>query len=39
VPYKRLLWNATQTTFTNSAEANRLIRREAYRSGWDALVG
>ena len=39
VPYKRLLWNAAQTTFTNSDEANRLIRREAYRPGWDALIG
>lgn len=39
VPYKRLLWDAAQTRFTNSEEANRLIRREAYRDGWGAIIG
>jgi hypothetical protein len=39
VPYKRLLWDAAQARFTNSDEANALIRRPAYRSGWDVLVG
>jgi hypothetical protein len=38
VPYKRLLWDAQAMTFTNSAEANRLVRREAYRAGWEALI-
>lgn len=39
VPYKRLLWDAAQTRFTNSDEANALIRRAEYRPGWDTLVG
>ena len=39
VPYKRLLWDSAQMTFTNSPEANRLVRREAYRPGWDTLIG
>lgn len=39
VPYKRLLWDAAQSRFTNSDEANALIRRAAYRPGWDTLVG
>lgn len=39
VPYKRLVWDAARGTFTNSEEANRLIRREAYRPGWDTIVG
>jgi hypothetical protein len=39
VPYKRLLWNAQQMAFTNSAEATALVRRQAYREGWAALVG
>jgi hypothetical protein len=39
VPYKRLLWDGAQSRFTNSDDATRLIRREAYRPGWDALVG
>ena len=39
VPYKRLLWDAAQMTFTNSPEATRLVRREAYRPGWEALIG
>jgi hypothetical protein len=37
VPYKRLLWDAQKMEFTNSAEANKLIRREQYREGWDKL--
>jgi hypothetical protein len=39
VPYTRLLWNARDGRFTNSDEANRLLRRAAFRPGWDALVG
>lgn len=39
VPYKRLIWDAARTEFTNSADANKLVRREAYRSGWDTLIG
>jgi hypothetical protein len=39
VPYKRLVWDAAQTRFTNSEEVNRLIRREAYRDGWESIVG
>ena len=37
VPYKRLLWDASSMTFTNSSEANRFVRREAYRDGWADL--
>ncbi len=39
VPYKRLLWNPGRMEFTNSADANKLIRREAYRDGWEKTVG
>ncbi|WP_396625755.1 Gfo/Idh/MocA family oxidoreductase [Luteitalea sp.] len=39
VPYKRLLWDAAQARFTNSDEANALIRRAVYRPGWGELVG
>jgi hypothetical protein len=39
VPYKRLQWDAQQMMFTNSSEANALIRREHYRDGWEALIG
>ncbi|MEO8520771.1 MAG: Gfo/Idh/MocA family oxidoreductase [Acidobacteriota bacterium] len=39
VPYKRLLWDAAKMEFTNSPEANRFVRREAYRDGWDKIVG
>jgi hypothetical protein len=35
VPYKRLLWDAQTMSFTNSAEATRLVRREQYRAGWE----
>src|SRR5215213_4936625 len=35
VPYKRLLWDAGKMEFTNSAEANRLTRREQTRRGWE----
>jgi hypothetical protein len=35
VPYKRLKWDAQKMQFTNSPEANKLVRREEYRSGWD----
>jgi hypothetical protein len=35
VPYKRLLWDAGKTEFTNSDDANKLVRREAYREGWE----
>ena len=37
VPYKRLLWDAGKTEFTNSPEANKFIRREQYRIGWESL--
>ena len=37
VPYKRLMWDAQKTEFTNSPEANKYIRREQYRQGWDRL--
>jgi hypothetical protein len=36
VPYKRLLWDAAAMRFTNSDEANRYVRREQYRDGWEA---
>ena len=39
VPYKRLLWDAAKMEFTNSPEANKYIRREQYREGWDKLFG
>ena len=39
VPYKRLIWDTAQGRFTNSDEANALIRRAAYRPGWHTLVG
>ena len=39
VPYKRLLWDAGAMQFTNSPEATRLVRREQYRQGWDAIIG
>ena len=35
VPYKRLMWDAAKMEFTNSAEANKLIRREQIRPGWE----
>ena len=35
VPYKRLLWDATKMEFTNSPEANKLVRREQTRRGWE----
>jgi hypothetical protein len=37
VPYKRLVWNSQKLEFTNSAEANKLIRRE-YRDGFEKLI-
>ena len=39
VPYKRLFWDAQAMAFTNSAEANRFVRREVYRAGWESLIG
>jgi hypothetical protein len=39
VPYKRLLWDAGRMEFTNSPEANGFIRREAYREGWEKIIG
>ena len=39
VPYKRLLWDAQKTEFTNSTEATALVRRSQYRQGWDTLIG
>jgi hypothetical protein len=38
VPYKRLFWDAQKMEFTNSAEANALVRREQYRQGWETLI-
>ena len=38
VPYKRLIWDGTAGRFTNSGDANRLLRREAYRDGWESIV-
>ena len=35
VPYKRLLWDAAAMAFTNSPEANKLVRRQQYRDGWE----
>jgi Oxidoreductase family, NAD-binding Rossmann fold/Oxidoreductase family, C-terminal alpha/beta domain len=35
VPYKRLLWDAQKMEFTNAPEANRFIRREQTRPGWE----
>ena len=35
VPYKRLLWDSAKMEFTNSPEANKLIRREQTRPGWE----
>ena len=39
VPYKRLLWDAQKMEFTNSTEANALVRRSQYRQGWETLIG
>jgi hypothetical protein len=39
VPYKRLLWDAQKMEFTNAPQANKLIRREEYRKGWDTTIG
>jgi hypothetical protein len=39
VPYKRLLWDAGRMEFTNSPEANAFVRREAYREGWEKIIG
>jgi hypothetical protein len=38
VPYKRLLWDAQKMEFTNSAEANKYVRREPCRAGWEKLI-
>lgn len=35
VPYKRLMWDAAKMEFTNSSEANKLVRREHTRAGWE----
>ena len=35
VPYKRLLWDAQKMEFTNNAAANKFVRREEYRPGWE----
>jgi hypothetical protein len=37
VPYKRLMWNTERMEFTNSADANKFVRREHYRDGWEKL--
>lgn len=37
VPYKRLKWDAEAMTFTNSDEANKFVKREQYRQGWESL--
>jgi hypothetical protein len=38
VPYKRLLWHAESMQFTNSADANKLVRRQQYRDGWEKIT-
>jgi hypothetical protein len=38
VPYKRLVWDAEKMQFTNSPEATKLVRRDAYRPGWEKLI-
>jgi GFO/IDH/MocA oxidoreductase family protein len=38
VPYKRLLWDSQKMEFTNSPEANKFVRREQYRPGWEKLI-
>ena len=35
VPYKRLLWDSANLTFTNSADATTLVRRQQTRAGWE----
>lgn len=37
VPYKRLFWDARTMAFTNSEDANKLVRRQEYRPGWEKL--
>ncbi|MGH9373563.1 MAG: Gfo/Idh/MocA family oxidoreductase [Vicinamibacterales bacterium] len=39
VPYKRLLWDAQKMEFTNSPEANKLVKRDQYREGWGKMFG
>jgi hypothetical protein len=39
VPYKRLLWDSANLTFTNSAEAATLVRRQQTREGWEQIIG
>ncbi|HTV02975.1 MAG TPA: Gfo/Idh/MocA family oxidoreductase [Luteitalea sp.] len=39
VPYKRLVWDDGAGRFSNNDDANRLVRREAYRDGWGSIVG
>jgi hypothetical protein len=38
VPYKRLLWNGEAMQFTNSADANKLVRRQQFRDGWEKIT-
>ena len=38
-PYKRLLWDAQKMEFTNSPDANKFVRREEYRAGWEKIIG
>jgi hypothetical protein len=39
VPNKRLHWDAGAMAFTNAPEATALVRREAYRPGWETIIG
>lgn len=39
VPFTRLNWDPEKAEFTNSTEATKLVKREAYRPGWEQLVG
>jgi hypothetical protein len=39
VPYKRLTWDAEKMEFSNSPDANKLVRREEYRPGWEKVFG
>lgn len=38
VPYKRLMWDAAKMEFTNSPEANKLVRRQQTRPGWERMT-
>jgi hypothetical protein len=33
------MWDAQKMEFTNSPDANKLVRREEYRPGWEKIIG